>query len=118
MENFQQANARDEEIVRQGTDLVQINWKPPPLREIKINWDTALDNCQGRTGLGMIVRDSLGNFVAARGIPIASKLEPVLAEAQAALHATFFAEDLGFTWVNSLPSEIGGIVRKEASLAI
>lgn len=43
----------------------------------------------------MIARDSLGKLVAARGIPIDSKLEPVLAEAQAALHATIFAKNLG-----------------------
>ncbi|XP_059455851.1 uncharacterized protein LOC132186051 [Corylus avellana] len=156
--------------------------------EFKINWDAALDNCRDKTGLGMIARDWLGNFVAARSIPMDCKLEPASAEAQAALHATFFAKELGLpditfegdaqqiitsinskqpctssyghlvdgailglgvlgnsrflhvkreansaalglaklalnlvteiTWVDSLPPEISGIVRKEASLVV
>ena len=45
----------------------------------------------------MIARDSQGNFIAARGIPIDSKFDSALAEAQAALHSTIFAKDLGLS---------------------
>jgi hypothetical protein len=47
-----------------------IKWKPPPLRVFKVNWDAAVESNRGKIGLGMIARDSMGNFVAARGVPI------------------------------------------------
>ena len=52
LEEFQRANGRGEDDARQAKELLQIKWKHPPLREIKVNWDAALDNCRSRTGLG------------------------------------------------------------------
>jgi hypothetical protein len=33
-----------------------INWKPPPLRVFKVNWDAAVESNRGKIGLGMIAR--------------------------------------------------------------
>jgi hypothetical protein len=95
LDDFQKANARENEVVGLIVESQLIKWKPTPMKKFKVNWDAVLENNCGKTGLGMIARDSMGNFVATRGVPIDSKLDQVVAEAQAALHATIFAKDLG-----------------------
>lgn len=44
----------------------------------------------------MIARDSTGRVIAAQSITLASEAELVLAEAQAALYAVIFSQEMGF----------------------
>jgi hypothetical protein len=53
----------------------------------KINWDAALDVKSRRMGIGIIARDFKRQVIAARGQTICITLDPVVAEAHAALNA-------------------------------
>ncbi|XP_059431615.1 uncharacterized protein LOC132165136 [Corylus avellana] len=51
-----------------GTDnkTEAVVWRPPPHNMIKLNWEARLNLKEGRVGLGLIGRDSIGTFLAAR----------------------------------------------------
>ncbi|TXG59916.1 hypothetical protein EZV62_014489 [Acer yangbiense] len=42
----------------------KINWKPPEERVYKVNYDALVDRVNGRTGVGVIIRDCNGNVFA------------------------------------------------------
>lgn len=65
-----------------------INWRPPPLGWLKVNWDAAVDKSNGRIGLGVVIRDHLGQMYASKSQTRHGYLEPVAAEAMAALLAS------------------------------
>lgn len=52
------------EISKQS-NAVQNYWKPPPTGWFKVNTDTTVKIDQKRTGLGIVIRNSEGKFVAA-----------------------------------------------------
>jgi hypothetical protein len=56
---------------------------------VKINWDTALDVNRKIIGLGSIARDDKGTFLAALSKQLLIKVNLVVAETVAALHAVF-----------------------------
>ncbi|KAL2492621.1 RNase H domain-containing protein [Abeliophyllum distichum] len=56
-------------------------WNPPPMDSFKLNTDAAIFEDQGKTGLGLVIRDDLGSFVAARVVPVQGIFDPFIAEA-------------------------------------
>jgi hypothetical protein len=63
-------------------------WEKPPERVVKVNWDAAISTDLNLTGMGVILRDHMGEVLASFCTfkPIA--MEPVSAEALAAWYAT------------------------------
>lgn len=73
-----------------------IRWKAPAYDTYKVNWDVSVKADSRRFGVGLIVRDFMGQVCAAccsvqEGCP-----EPTVAEAMGALTAVEFCRDLGF----------------------
>lgn len=58
-----------------------IKWEKPPDGLLKINVDAALDIPSRKAGIGLVIRNSTGNFIAARMIPLMDVFKPDEAEA-------------------------------------
>jgi ribonuclease HI len=80
----------------QPVERNRFSWQPPPNNKIKINWDAALNAKERRIGLGIIARDSRGNFLAARSKTLEYSADPSTAKALAALHAVLFSKERGY----------------------
>jgi hypothetical protein len=63
---------------------------------VKINWDAGLNLRESRVGLGFIVRDSQGSYLAARSMSIDIQVDASVAEAMAATNAVF-CKEMGFS---------------------
>ncbi|CAI9777924.1 unnamed protein product [Fraxinus pennsylvanica] len=62
----------------QTLDFVQ--WHPPVAGSLKINIDAAIFENQERAGLGLVIRDDRGSFIAAKVIPVRGITDPLIAE--------------------------------------
>lgn len=73
-----------------------VRWRPPPSGMVKVNFDGALFPTKNIAGLGIIVRNNLGQVMAAlsQQIPLPTSVEMV--EVQAARRALLFSRELGF----------------------
>ncbi|GMY05786.1 hypothetical protein FCV25MIE_01025 [Fagus crenata] len=76
-----------------------IKWSPPRVHRRKINFDGAIFTDLNAAGIGVIVRDSAGNPVAALSKRLACRPSPAIIEALAALEAVKFAKYLGLSEV-------------------
>jgi ribonuclease HI len=76
-----------------------VGWKAPNISWVKANWDAAVGGEVGRTGFGVVVRDSHGAVISARSGTRRGCLEPCLAEAEAVLMAIQLCRDLGLSKV-------------------
>ncbi|KAL2487988.1 uncharacterized protein Fot_41280 [Forsythia ovata] len=56
-------------------------WNPPPTGSLNLNTDAAIFENQRKTGLGLVIRDYLGSFVATRVVPVQGIVDPLIAEA-------------------------------------
>lgn len=72
-------------------------WQPPLPSKIKVNWDAAVNKKHGRRGVGIVTRDSKGFILATRSTTQRIVLEPIVAEALAALHAVILSKEIGFS---------------------
>jgi hypothetical protein len=77
-------------------DTCMTGWLPPPKGVIKVNWDASLNKKEGCIGLGIIARDSVGNFLGARCLTQKIMTDPHTAEALATSCAVSFSKDVGF----------------------
>ncbi|GLT69088.1 hypothetical protein SLA2020_412670 [Shorea laevis] len=68
----------------------------PPLGFVKVNWDAAVDSVNRRMGIGVIIRSSTGEVLATLSALKSYIINPLIAEATAALRAVTFSRDLGF----------------------
>jgi ribonuclease HI len=95
VEDHRRAQER-EDIKRNVRDNQPVlGWKAPEIGWVKANWDAAIGRGTGRTGLGVVIRDSHGAFLLARCGIKRGCLEPCLAEAEAVLMAIHLCRDLG-----------------------
>jgi ribonuclease HI len=78
-------------------ELEAVMWRPPPSHKVKLNWDAGVNAKEGRVGLGLIIRDSVGNCIAARSMSMDLQTDATTAEAYAAIHALIFCKELGHT---------------------
>lgn len=73
------------------TEGVNTCWNPPTEGVFKINVDGAFDARSGKGGVGLVVRDSLGNTVEAKAIPIPISFSAELVEALGVRFALYLA---------------------------
>jgi hypothetical protein len=85
---------RKEELVNSLGIPLEV-WSKPKMGWMKLNWDAALDIPAKKLGLGVVVRDSCGVFVAAKAAVIPFISDPTTGEALAAWSATTLARNLG-----------------------
>ena len=74
-------------------------WKASAAGWLKANWDAAVDDPRGRSGMGVVIRDSIGTMKAARCITKLVCLNSMVAEAWALLEAFRLCRELGFRQV-------------------
>jgi hypothetical protein len=74
---------------REGT----VVWQPPPANSVKINWDAVVDHKRGRIGLGCVVRDSGGSFLARRSSTKMISTDSTTAEALAAIQVVLLGKE-------------------------
>jgi ribonuclease HI len=70
-------------------------WKPPSIGSLKINWDASLNVNSDLVGMGCVIRKGEGIVLAAKCCYCKAVVDPVCAEAMAALAALDFCCDLG-----------------------
>ena len=93
LQEFQEAS-----LSRCGPSLppCSVNWSPPPVSWVKVNFDGALFKESDSAGLGVIIRNDLGQVMAASAqtIPLPTSVETV--EVLAARNAICLARELQF----------------------
>jgi hypothetical protein len=62
---------------------------------VKISWDATIDNKKNRMDLDIIARDCNGKCLIVHSLSYEMSLDPVMAEAFAALHAMLMGNELG-----------------------
>lgn len=70
-------------------------WKPPVAVSIKVNWDASLNAKSDLVGMGCVIRTGEGIVIAAKCGVCKAAVDPVCAEAMAALVALDFCSELG-----------------------
>ena len=73
---------------------VQVGWSRPPVGVFKVNFDTALFENIGSASIGVAIRDSDGEIIAALSQRILLPFSVEMAEAMAARRALLFAQEL------------------------
>ena len=73
---------------------VQVGWSCPPVGVFKVNFDTALFENIGSASIGVAIRDSDGEIIAALSQRILLPFSVEMAEAMAARRALLFAQEL------------------------
>uniref|UniRef100_A0A803PZC5 Reverse transcriptase domain-containing protein n=1 Tax=Cannabis sativa TaxID=3483 RepID=A0A803PZC5_CANSA len=73
------------------TQPVHIPWQPPPIGELKMNVDAAVDSSKNRIGLGAVIRNSTGQVIAALSMPIIGNFASHEMEAKAIFHSLVWA---------------------------
>jgi hypothetical protein len=99
LEDFNRCNSTDLNPGDDTNDIQtsrQLRWHPPPDDFIKINWDAAINEKERCIGLGIVARDSMGEFMGAKSIMKPIVVEARLAEAMAALLAVLYGKEAGF----------------------
>ncbi|KAE8783266.1 non-ltr retroelement reverse transcriptase [Hordeum vulgare] len=77
-----------------------LRWIPPPEGTLMINVDATLFETTKRMGVGIVVRDHTGSFIAACSESYANVMIPEMAEALAVRRAVSFALEEGYSKVN------------------
>jgi hypothetical protein len=68
-------------------------WQAPLEGFVKYNWDAAIDKKKKTIGMGIIARDSNGHFLTAFSKQQQMDVDPITAEALAALYAILFCHE-------------------------
>jgi hypothetical protein len=92
---FLQANSIPESCTTQSVSQIRLRWILPLEGMVKTNWDAAVDIPNKKVGVGVVVRDEGGNFLASLATTVPFIVDPVVAEAVAAWKAVSFSRDLG-----------------------
>ena len=91
--DFQQANSSVSPQLRSFSQP-RNQWSPPAEGEIKVNFDGAQFRDMGKTGLGVVIRDSRGQALASLSEQASLPFSPEIVEAMAAARAISFAQGL------------------------
>ncbi|KAK9928384.1 hypothetical protein M0R45_025521 [Rubus argutus] len=93
LQAFHAANPCQKTITRQ---LALPRWTPPSPGWLKVNVDGPFHVATNTGGIGMVIRDFLGHFVAGHAAPLTHECSPEQVEVMAILSAVHFIHDLGF----------------------
>jgi hypothetical protein len=96
LDDFRRANAPGLAASSFASIDPPMYWQPPPTSLYKVNWDVAVDNNNGRIGVGIVVQDFEGVVVAARSATKIFMVAPVVVEALAAFNAMELCNEMGF----------------------
>ncbi|XP_059436307.1 uncharacterized protein LOC132169261 [Corylus avellana] len=96
LEDFRRLNVPTSHQEDHAAEADIARWQPPPPNTVKINWDAAVDPYNKSIGLGVIARDERGKFLVAYSKHQWIDVEPVIAEALAALHAIILCQEENF----------------------
>lgn len=86
-------------------------WVPPPENWVMVNVDAAVFAASKRMGVGVVIRDHRGQFLAACSQYVDKITDPELAETIATRVAVCFAKDLGYPRV-IIASDCLALIRK------
>ncbi|KAH7862013.1 hypothetical protein Vadar_033668 [Vaccinium darrowii] len=88
---------------------VTTSWIPPTEGVLKVNVDGAFDTRSGKGGVGMVVRDSLGNILEAKAVPIPFNFSAESVEAMGVRYALLLAaNDMDKAYVVEGDAQSGG----------
>ncbi|KAK1572459.1 hypothetical protein Q3G72_032892 [Acer saccharum] len=76
-------------------NLVANSWRPPDRGHYKANSDAVLDLVNGKVGVGIVIRNFVGEVLASYAQPFPTVLSPALAEAIAIFRGFIFAGESG-----------------------
>jgi ribonuclease HI len=82
---------------RHDTTIYGVRWSPPPEGTVYINCDAALFSSSRRMGLGVVIRNHIGQYVAACRELHEKVTTPEVVEAMALRRALSLAGDEGFS---------------------
>jgi hypothetical protein len=102
-EDFKMYNLR-ESLLKvpnvEGSNICK-SWKPPNAGFVKVNWDASLNLKSGMVGLGCVIRNEDGYVIGAKCCACRALVDPLCAEAMAALYALEFCCEMGFVNIES-----------------
>jgi hypothetical protein len=93
IEELKNANARPQ--VKNEDISSHKNWIVPAVGHMKINWDATVNKAEGKMGIGVIVRDHVGEVLETLQAPGLY----IIDLATTALRAAIFARELGYQQV-------------------
>ena len=73
----------------------RVNWSPPPVENFKVNFDGAMFKEFRMAGLGVVIRNSLGQPIASLSELVNLPYSSDIVEAMAAARAIHFAQEIG-----------------------
>ena len=73
----------------------RVNWSPPPAENFKVNFDGATFKEISMAGLGVMIRNSLGQLIASLSELVNLPYSSDIVEAMAAARAIYFAQEIG-----------------------
>lgn len=94
LQDFRTLNEAQQEVIRQPLSSLA-RWEAPPPELFKVNWNVAFSQGDKQMGVGVIIRDSKGEVIAALSQPVMATYDPVSAESMATLRAVEFCKELG-----------------------
>jgi ribonuclease HI len=99
VEDYRRAKERNGVVQRSRETQLATRWEPPDTGWYKANWDAAVGEKWGRTGIGVVIRDPHGTLLSARCGTKMGCLEPSLAEAEAILLSIQLCRELNISSV-------------------
>jgi hypothetical protein len=96
IEEFQWANMAEMQETMQARHERTVLWQPSPANSLKINWDAVVDHKHGRIGLGCVVQDLGGSFLAGRSTTEMFSTDSTTVEAFAAIQVVLFGKEQNY----------------------
>lgn len=66
-----------------GNHRQQVQWKAPVVTYVKVNWDVPVCSKTQKMGIGVVVWDHTGAFLAGLSLSIAFSSQPIIVESRA-----------------------------------
>jgi hypothetical protein len=96
IKDFVSINSKDQATQSSIVEEPPLLWQPPHLGMYKVNWDVVVDIAHGRIGIGIIIRDYISVVLTTCSMTQCCLVEPVVAEAIAAIYVVDFCRELVF----------------------
>ncbi|XP_055961825.1 uncharacterized protein LOC130015527 [Mercurialis annua] len=107
--NVSHMHDEDLRLVELLKEYGHVTWLPPREGWLKVNCDAACFSNNHETGLGMVVRDYMGNVVQARHVRVRGNVSPRMAEPMSIREA--------LSWLKGFSHVIFSFVRRSANQA-
>ncbi|KAK0574960.1 hypothetical protein LWI29_031553 [Acer saccharum] len=94
LQEFRNSNSEVKRVVVSDS-IRRGRWRPPDIDDYKANCDAVLDQGKGTVGIGMIIRNYVGNVMVAGSIIFAGTFSIKIAKLMAILRCIQFGNDCG-----------------------